>query len=148
MTAGQTRGVDDALVLALRAGDEKAFRQVVQSHNAAMLRLASMYVPSRAVAEEVVQETWLAVIKGIDRFEGRSSFRTWIFRIVANQARSRGVRERRSVPFTSVGPAEEGHGEGDLEPGRFRPASNRWPGHWTEAPRSWPDPSEHVERGQ
>ena len=92
---------DAALVEALRAGDEKAFSRLVRRYHASLVRVAMGYVPGRAIAEEVAQETWLAVVEGIHRFEGRSSLKTWIFRILANRARSRGVKERRSSPFSS-----------------------------------------------
>jgi RNA polymerase sigma-70 factor (ECF subfamily) len=133
----QNGAVDDAaLVAALRARDESAFREVVAGYHAAMMRLATFHVSSRAVAEEVVQETWLAVVKGLDRFEGRSSFKTWVFNILANQARSRGVREHRTVPFSSLEADERTLGV----PGeRFRPPSDRWPGHWSEPPNPWTD---------
>ena len=88
---------------ALRAGDERVFEQLVRMYQGTLLRVAQMYVSSRAVAEEVVQETWLAVLNGIDRFEGRSSLKTWIFRILANRAKTRGERERRTVPFSALG---------------------------------------------
>ena len=93
---------DLRLVETLRSGDEDAFMSLVERHQAQMTRIARMYVPTLAVAEEVVQETWLGVLKGLDRFEGRSSLRTWIFRILVNVAKTRGQRERRSVPFSSV----------------------------------------------
>src|SRR6266542_4400364 len=112
---------DDArLVEGLRAGDEAAF--------ASMLRVAQMYVSSRAVAEEVVQEAWLGVLKGIGRFEGRSSLKTWLFRIVANTAKTRGVREARSIPFSALG--EEGD-EPSVDPDRFLSFAERFPGHWS-----------------
>src|SRR5262245_65538417 len=79
-------------------GDERAFEELVDRYSAAMLRLAQDFVRSRAVAEEVVQETWLAVLNGIDRFEGRSSLKTWLFRILVNKAKTRGMREARTVP--------------------------------------------------
>jgi RNA polymerase sigma-70 factor (ECF subfamily) len=121
---------------ALRAGDESAFREVVTSYHPAMIRLASFYVSTRALAEDVVQETWLAVVKGLDGFEGRSSFKTWVFTILANRARTRGVREHRSVPFSSLEAEEHALGV----PGeRFRPASDHWPGHWSEPPTPWSD---------
>src|ERR671930_586329 len=99
---------DARLVEGLRAGDEAAFTALMREYGAAMLRVAQMYVSSRAVAEEVVQEAWLGVLKGIGRFEGRSSLKTWLFRIVANTAKTRGVREARSVPFSSLGDNEAG----------------------------------------
>src|SRR4051794_27527099 len=93
--AGSTRPADEVLVDALRRGDEDAFRTLVDEHGPFLMRLALLYVPSRAIAEEVVQDTWLAVLNGVDRFEGRSSLRTWIASILLNNARTRGQRERR-----------------------------------------------------
>src|SRR5215212_8188790 len=93
---------DEPLVELLRAGDEKAFCELVRRHHNAMVRFAETFVPSRAIAEEVAQEAWLGVIKGIDRFEGRSSLSTWIFRIVANLARTRGERERRTMTTVTL----------------------------------------------
>ncbi len=124
-----------ALVRALRAGDEIAFMMLVERYQGQLLRVARMYVASHAVAEEVVQEAWLGVLKGLDAFEGRSSLRTWIFRILVNIARTRGQRERRSVPFSSLW-AAEGE-EPAVEPERFLPESERWTGHWADAPSSW-----------
>jgi RNA polymerase sigma-70 factor (ECF subfamily) len=127
---------DEALVAALRAGDESAFREVVAGYHGAMMRVASLHVSSRAVAEEVVQETWLAVVKGLDSFEGRSSFKTWVFTILANQARSRGARDHRIVPFSSL--EADAHTPG--VPGdRFQTPTDRWPGHWSEPPSPWTD---------
>ena len=99
---------DQRLIDALRAGDEAAFSELVSRYGASMLRVASSFVRSRAVAEEVVQETWLAVLNGLDRFEGRSSLRSWIFAILANRARTRAVREARSVPFSSLAGGDDG----------------------------------------
>jgi RNA polymerase sigma-70 factor (ECF subfamily) len=100
-----------------------------------MLRVAMMYVSSRAVAEEVVQEAWLGVIAGLERFEGRSSLRTWIFRILTNTAKTRGEREGRSVPFSSLaGDAEDGDSVVDAD--RFLGSDHRWAGHWASSPRS------------
>jgi RNA polymerase sigma-70 factor, ECF subfamily len=123
---------DDAeLVAGLRAGDEASFAALMRLHGAGMLRVARMYVSSRAVAEEVVQEAWLAVLKGIDRFEGRSSLKTWLFRIVANTAKTRGVREARSAPFSSFAD------DATVSPDRFLGADERFPGHWAVPPASW-----------
>ncbi|MFL5404427.1 MAG: RNA polymerase sigma factor [Myxococcales bacterium] len=134
--SAQASAEDARVVAALRAGDEKAFLALVQSLNAPMLRVASVYVSSRAVAEEVVQEAWLGVLKGLSAFEGRSSLRRWIFGIVTNCARSRGVREARSTPFSAMGPAEDD--EPAVDPGRFLPPDHpRWPGHWSEPPTAW-----------
>lgn len=94
------------LVNRLRAGDEDAFVTVVRRHHAALVRLASAYVPNQAVAEEVVQESWLGVVRGIEKFEGRSSLKTWLYRIVVNRARTAGVREHRETPADLTGPAE------------------------------------------
>jgi RNA polymerase sigma-70 factor (ECF subfamily) len=127
-------GCDGDLLAALRAGDEGAFRAVVTRHHGAMVRVASHYVRSQAVAEEVTQEAWLAVIQGLDRFEGRSSLRTWIFRILANQARLRGTRESRSIPFSTLGDDEPA-----VDPKRFRGSDDRWAGHWAISPNWWSD---------
>lgn len=125
---------DARLVEGLRAGDEAAFAALMRMHGAAMLRVAQMYVSSRAVAEDVVQEAWLGVLKGIDRFEGRSSLKTWVFRIVANTAKTRGVREARSVPFSSLGDSED---EAAVSSERFLGDGERFPGHWAVPPASW-----------
>jgi RNA polymerase sigma-70 factor (ECF subfamily) len=134
---GQNGHVDESeLVAALRAGDETAFRDVVARYNPALMRQALLYVSTRAVAEEVVQETWLAVVKGLDGFEGRSSFKTWVFTILGNRARTRGTREHRTVPFSSLQADERTPGvPGD----RFLPSTGRWPGYWSEPPSSWSD---------
>jgi RNA polymerase sigma-70 factor (ECF subfamily) len=95
------------LVDRLRAGDEDAFVTIVRRHHSAMVRLASLYVRDRDVAEDVVQESWLGVVRGIEKFEGRSSLKTWLFRIVANKARTAGVRERREVPADLSGATED-----------------------------------------
>jgi RNA polymerase sigma-70 factor (ECF subfamily) len=115
----------------LRAGDEAAFAALVALHSATMLAVAMTYVKGRSVAEEVVQEAWLGVLRGLDRFEGRSSLRTWILSILVNQAKTRGVREARSVPFTALAP------EPTVAPERFRGAGDRWPGHWRDSPADW-----------
>jgi RNA polymerase sigma-70 factor, ECF subfamily len=125
---------DARLVEGLRAGDEAAFAALMRMYGAAMLRVAQMYVSSRAVAEDVVQEAWLGVLKGIDRFEGRSSLKTWIFRIVANTAKTRGVREARSVPFSSLGDADD---EASVSAERFLGDGERFAGHWAVPPASW-----------
>lgn len=134
--ATTTSEEDTRVVSALKAGDEAAFARLVERYRAPMLRLALMYVSSRAVAEEVVQEAWLGVLKGLDGFEGRSSLRTWIFRILVNTAKTRGQRESRSVPFSSVwAPGED---EPAVDPDRFVPEDDpRHPGHWSAAPGSW-----------
>jgi RNA polymerase sigma-70 factor, ECF subfamily len=120
--------VETSVVEALRDGDEETFRRLVREYGPSMLRVARMYVSSRAVAEEVVQETWLAVLNGIGAFEGRSSLKTWIFRILTNIAKTRGRRETRSVPFSALAPDDE-HA---VDPDRF--AEN---GQWAAPPRAW-----------
>jgi RNA polymerase sigma-70 factor, ECF subfamily len=125
---------DLAIVKRLRAGDETAFMMLVDEHQAAMLRIARMYVSSRAVAEDVVQEAWLGIVKGLDRFEGRSSLRTWMYRIVANLAKTRGVREGRSIPFSALA----GDDESDpIDPEWFQGVSEREPGAWRTTPGDW-----------
>jgi RNA polymerase sigma-70 factor, ECF subfamily len=127
---------DEATLSALRAGDEKAFLALVRQLHPSMLRVASLFVSSRAVAEEVVQETWLGVLKGLGGFEGRSSLRRWIFGILTNCAKARGTREARSVPFSSV--VDEGEDEAAVDPSRFLPPDHpRWPGHWSAPPVAW-----------
>jgi RNA polymerase sigma-70 factor (ECF subfamily) len=135
----QTTAPNEAgLVAALRAGDEVAFTELTRTYHASLLRVAQIYVSSRAVAEEVVQETWLAVLQGLDRFEGRSSLKTWIFSILANRAKTRAVREGRTIPFSALQP--ERVPEPAVEPERFRsPEDPRWPGHWASPPQAWPE---------
>ncbi|HEU5211294.1 MAG TPA: sigma-70 family RNA polymerase sigma factor, partial [Gaiellaceae bacterium] len=129
---------EQRLIARLRAHDEDAFMELVDRYSASLLRVALLFVSTRAVAEEVVQETWLGVLAGIDRFEGRSSLKTWIFRILTNRAKTRAVREARSIPFSSLAAAELGQDEPSVDPDRFLPASDpRWPGHWASSPRSW-----------
>lgn len=130
-SAGATRTDDDGELLALlRAGDEAAFVTLVARHHAAMLRLARSFVGRTDVAEEVVQDTWLAVLRGIDRFEQRSSFKTWLLRILVNRAKSTGVREQRSVAVGDAGPVVDGS--------RFDAA-----GAWSSPPQHWVEDSEN-----
>ena len=119
------------LLQALRDRDEEAFVELVDRLGPSMLRVARAYVPTRAVAEEVVQEAWLAVLTGLDRFEGRSSLRTWIFQIVANKAKTRAVREGRTLPFSSLG----GDDEPAVDPARFTDEGGG-KGAWIAPPRS------------
>jgi len=131
------RADDLALLSALRAGDEDAFTRLVDAHHGAMVRLAMAYVPSRSVAEEVAQETWLAVLGGLDRFEGRSSLKTWIFRILMNRAMTRGQREHRSIPFSALFDASRESAEPSVEPERFQGPRGEQPGGWADPPRRW-----------
>ena len=133
---------DASLLPALRAGDEEAFVALVTRYHASLKRVARAYVSTDAVAEDVVQETWLAVIEGLDRFEQRASLKTWLFHILANKAKTRGVRERRTVPFSSLGPGEEG--EPTVSPDRFQGEGDAWPGHWASPPRAWEDPERRL----
>ena len=130
---------EEALLTALRQGNEAAFVQLVDQHSASMLRVARGYVPSHEIAEEVVQETWIALLKGIDNFEGRSSLRTWLFTVMINIAKTRGVRERRDTDA-----AISAHTGGTVDPARFREAGDEWAGHWKdgEVPSAFPDTPE------
>ncbi len=125
-------GEDAALVVALRMGDEKAFAELLDCHYDTMLRVARMYVATVEAAEDVVQETFLGVIRGIDRFEERSSIKTWMFRILVNRAKTRGEREGRTRPFSSLQPELEA-GRPSVDPGRFI-ADGRWAGFWGTPP--------------
>ncbi len=127
---------DEAELLArLRAGDERAFEALVRRHHATMLVVARAYVKTHAAAEEVVQDAWLGVLKGLDRFEGRSSLKTWILKILVNAAMTRGGREARTVPFSSLAPADTE--ERAVEPERFRPPGEAFAGHWAGYPGDW-----------
>jgi RNA polymerase sigma-70 factor (ECF subfamily) len=138
-------GGDAELVAALRRGDEDAFRTLIDEHGPFLMRLALMHVPSRAVAEDVVQETWLAVLNGIDRFEGRSSLRTWLASILLNKARTQGQRERRVLPFSFLARRrEEGRDEPAVDPDRFQSARDAQPGAWARPPVEWDSPVERL----
>jgi RNA polymerase sigma-70 factor, ECF subfamily len=131
-----TGTVDETpLIGALRDGDEAAFAQLVDQYAPSMLRVARRYVPSPEIAEEVVQETWIALLKGIDNFEGRSSLRTWLFAVMINIAKARGVRERRDADAAIA--AFTG---GTVDPARFRTADDPYPGHWKQAEEPSPFP--------
>lgn len=134
------------LCAALRRGDERAFGQLVEQYHAPLRRLALTYVRTAAVADEVVQETWLGVITGIDRFEGRSSLKTWIFRILANVAKTRAVREGRTVPLSALANAEVDGDDPAVDPNRFLDQQHaKWPGHWASPPTRWDElPEEHL----
>ena len=139
MTQGspqQPAEADREFVARLRAGDEAAFSTLVERYHVPMVRLATAYVPSYAVAEEVAQEAWLGVLNGLGSFEGRSSLKTWIFRILTNIAKTRGAREQRSQPFSSVFDVVDGD-DATVEPDRFAKE-----GHWLLAPSGWGDSPE------
>ncbi len=118
---------DTALIAGLRAGDEAVYAQLVDQHTPSMLRVARGYVRTNAIAEEVVQEAWIALLKGIGKFEGRSSLRTWLFSILVNIAKTRALRERRDAEVEVM--AFTG---GTVDPARFRDQGDAWPGHWRE----------------
>jgi RNA polymerase sigma-70 factor, ECF subfamily len=130
---------DGQLVAALRAGDEDAYRRIVTEWHPMLLRVAQIFVPSRAVAEEVVQETWLRVLGALDRFEGRSTLRTWVFRILVNTAKTRAQREGRVIPFSALD--DPGRvPEAAVDADRFLgPDHERFPGHWGSPPRALPE---------
>lgn len=130
---------DEQLVAALRAGDEAAFRTIVRDWHSSLLRVAQIFVPTRAVAEEVVQETWLRVLGALDRFEGRSSLKTWVFRILVNTAKTRAQREGRSLPFSALhDPARVPEAAVDAD--RFlSEADEQHPGGWLSPPRELPE---------
>ena len=126
----------------LRAGDEEAFMALVARYAGAMLRLASVHLP-HAVAEEVVQDTWLGVLRGIHGFEARSSLKTWLFTILMNQTKTRVAREGRSLPFSALSDPEAEGAEPSVDPSRFLgPDHPQWPGHWATPPTSWGDSPE------
>jgi RNA polymerase sigma-70 factor (ECF subfamily) len=129
-------GGSDGEVEALRAGDEATFRRVVAREHPTLFRVARAHVHDDATAADVVQETWLAAIRGLDGFEGRSSLRSWLIGIVLNQARRRAARDARVQPMAELsgGPVE---GPGGWPGGRFRGPNDRWPGHWAVAPADW-----------
>src|SRR3954451_11664105 len=132
---------DDDGLEALRNGDEAAFVALVRKHHSVLLRVAMAHVRDRAIADEVVQETWLGALTGVERFQGRSSLRTWLVRIAANIARRRAYRERRCLPFSAVGPA----GGTAVEDSSFAGAGTAtWPGRWASRPLGWQTPEERV----
>lgn len=133
------------LIERLRNGNEDAFAALIDRYATAMLRLAMVYVGARAVAEEVVQETWLGILEGLGRFEGRSSLKTWMFRILTNCAKTRAQREGRSIPFSSLEESDPAHAEHAVDPDRFWPGDHRWPGGWVSFPGSWEEiPEERI----
>ncbi|MFC6011080.1 RNA polymerase sigma factor [Nocardia lasii] len=138
---------DDVLVAELRAGADSTFILVVDAWSGSMVRLARSFVSTDASAEEVVQEAWLAVVRGIDRFEGRSSLKTWVYRILVNTAKKRGIKEHRTVPFATLLPEDEAPA---VDPHRFRPPGDRYAGHWAigQKPQPWSEPEDAAERAE
>ena len=144
--AGVVASADDLyLIEQLRSGNEAAFEALIDRYATAMLRLAMVYVRAWAVAEEVVQETWLAVLESLGRFEGRSSLKTWMFRILTNCAKTRARREGRSIPFSSLADIDTDNAEHAVNPDRFLPADHQWSGHWISFPSNWQEmPEERL----
>lgn len=141
-----TSADDQRIIAGLRAGDDAVFIEMVERYNGSLVRVAMRYVPSRAIAEEVVQDTWIGAIESIDRFEGRSSVKTWLYRILIYRARARGQRERRTIPFSEL----EGDESGPSVPTeRFRGSDALWAGHWATPPRRWDgDAEERILAGE
>lgn len=136
MGAAPLESDDVTIVAALRRGDEAAFNTLIDRYHPSLVRIATLFVRDYGVAEEVAQETWIGVLRGIDRFEGRSSFRTWLFGILANHARRRGERERRMIPFSALARPPDGE-EAAVDPERFLPPGAEWAGHWASPPAPW-----------
>lgn len=128
---------ESGLVLRLREGDEAAFACLVDSYHGAMIHVARGFVRDRETAEEVVQDAWVAVLKGLASFEGRSSIKSWIFAIVINRAKTRGSREARSTPFSALVAQEVSGTQRSVAPDRFLGSDAQWPGHWAQPPQSW-----------
>jgi RNA polymerase sigma-70 factor (ECF subfamily) len=132
-----SRERDDVVLEQLRAGDESAFLMLVDRYAPAMHKIARAYVRDDATAEDVVQEAWLGVLRGLATFEGRGSLRGWIFTIVVNRAKTRGVREARSVPFSALVRDESERDDPSVAADRFAGPGEEWPRHWRAEPESW-----------
>ncbi|WP_030523484.1 RNA polymerase sigma factor [Nocardia rhamnosiphila] len=145
MTTDADLPADDILVNRLRSGDEAAFALILDTWSGSMLRLAQSFVSTPASAEEVLQDTWIAVIRGLDGFEGRAALKTWVFRILVNTAKKRGIKERRTIPFTSLIPEDSGPAAG---PTRFQTSDDHYPGrrHSGREPHRRSDPENEAER--
>jgi RNA polymerase sigma-70 factor (ECF subfamily) len=142
------RAADLATVAALRGGDEAAFAQLVAQHQRSFVRIANVWVRNAASADEVVQAAWLAALQALDRFEGRSSLRTWLYGIVVTTARAHARAERRMVPMSALVAEEVGEAVPSVDPDRFLPAGHRWEGHWAAAPVAFPSPEEALQRSE
>ena len=137
------------LLASMRAGDEAAFAVLVRRYSPTMVRLAQLSVGTRAVAEEVVQEAWIGVLKGIGRFEGRSSLKTWIFRILLNKANTRAAREAGSIPFSALDWGDPDADEPSVDADRFLGPDSEWAGHWASTPKRFEDlPEERLLAGE
>jgi RNA polymerase sigma-70 factor (ECF subfamily) len=135
-----------AEIASLRRGDEAAFTRLVRRQQATFLRIARVWVRDPAGAAEVVQAAWVAALESLDRFEGRSSLRTWLYGILVNVARAHGRAERRTVPMSSLVEEETAGAVAAVEPERFVRADQRWAGHWAGMPIAFPSPAEALER--
>jgi len=142
----EARDAEIATVAALRRGDEAAFTQLVIQHQPSFLRIARVWVRDAAAAAEVVQDAWLAALESLERFEGRSSLRTWLYGILVNVARSHARAGRRMVPMSALVAEETGGDQPAVEPDRFVPAGERWAGHWAVFPGAFPSPDSEIER--
>ena len=138
---------DTELVARLRAREDDAFALVLDAWSGGMARVARSIVSTHASADEVVQDAWLAVIQGVATFEGRSSLKTWVYRILVNTAKRRGGREARTVPWSSLLPTPEDHGP-TVDPARFGGPGDPYPGHWREFPAPWPSPEQQALAGE
>jgi len=147
MTTFVPTGQDDQLLAAAREGDEQAFVALVERYHASLLRLARMYVEASAT-EDVVQETWIGVLRGLSSFEGRASFKTWLFRILVNRARTRAVRYSRSIPVSSLVQHETDLHVHAVDSARFQAAEGRYPGHWLLKPSADELPEERLLAGE
>jgi RNA polymerase sigma-70 factor (ECF subfamily) len=136
---------DEQLLVRLRARDESAFALVLDAWSPGMLRLARTLVSTPDSAAEVVQDTWLAVVTNLDRFEGRSALKTWVYRILVNTARRRATREGRATPWSSLAPDSGGP---TVDPDRFQGSDEPYPGHWRELPAPWPSPEQRALDGE
>jgi len=136
---------EEELVARLRAGDDAAFALVLDAWSPSMLRVARRTLPTPDLAAEVVQDTWLAVLEGLSGFAGRSSLKTWVFRILINKAQRLGGRESRTVPYSSLTAEDEGP---TVDPSRFQGPDEPYPGHWREWPAPWPDPEDAALAGE
>jgi RNA polymerase sigma-70 factor, ECF subfamily len=136
------QGADLTEVQALRGGSEIAFRSLVERHTPALLRVARALVRDRAVAEDVVQQTWVAVLESVDGFESRSTVKTWLCGICVNTARARIRQERRTIPMSSLPQESDAAGPPAVDPSRFYPPDSHWAGHWFAFPKTWPDTPE------
>lgn len=141
-TATQQTDDEAGLIAGLKRGDEAAFVTLVERYQSSLLRLALVYCKGLDVAEEIVQDTWLGVIRGIDRFEGRASFKTWLFQILVNRARTRAEREGRVITFSSLSAEAEAPGQPAVPPERFRGPDDKWPNNWALPPRAWGESSD------